>query len=418
MTDSTKPSTKQTSATAATPAGDAADVTFKIAVISTAYYLRSHSDVITTRWTTKRPGDKDWGWDGPSSTLASIYIEQINERDTGVAWAKENNVPLMKDIESAITLGGSSVAVDAVFLIGEHGDYPKNDFDQKMYPRKALFDGIVNVFKKYDKVLPVFCDKHYSYDAKWAHEMVNTAKTMGFNLLSGSSIPHTPFVPKFKLEAGYKPAKALAVYYGDKEAYLYHSVEFAQTMLEKRHGGETGISAITTWIGPESWAVIEEKFGDDLLNAAVAACPPSRTRKTDDMTHNCDRYSNRAKGRISPILTIHHYADGLEVAHVNLNGHVEGWSMAIETQDKKIHPIGSTAADEDLWYAHFATFSKLVETFFITGKYPFAPQRALLTTCAVAASMHALMQPHVPYDSPLTMIPYQPMVDAKYHPDA
>ena len=50
---------------------------FKIAVISTAFYLRSHSDVICTRWTHQRPYDKECGWDGPSSTIASIYIEQM-----------------------------------------------------------------------------------------------------------------------------------------------------------------------------------------------------------------------------------------------------------------------------------------------------------------------------------------------------
>lgn len=394
------------------------DRAFKIAVISTTYYLRSHSDVITTRWTTRRPHDKDWGWPGPSSELASIYIEQIRDTDTGVAWAKENHIPLMANVEQAMTLGGDTLAVDGVLLIGEHGVYSKNEYDQKMYPRKALFDKIVEVFKKYGKVLPVFCDKHYSYDATWAHEMVASAQSMGFPLLGGSSIPHTPLVPKCDLQAGYKPARAVAVYYGDKEAYLYHSLELAQSILEKRAGGESGIQSVTTWQGPEVWEILDTRFGNDLLHAAIKPATPAKDRKSDNMAVNCAAWRDSQGDQRSPTLAIVQYADGLEVAHVNLNGHIEDWSLAIQTTNGDIHPIGSTAAGEDLWYAHFATFSKLVETFLKTGEYPFAPQRALLTTCATAAIMHAAQHMGRKYDSPLTNIPYKPMTDHKYHPGA
>ena len=53
-----------------------------------------------------------------------------------------------------------------MLLIGEHGDYPYNDKGQKLYPRYELFQKIVEVFKKSDRSVPVFNDKHLSYDRK------------------------------------------------------------------------------------------------------------------------------------------------------------------------------------------------------------------------------------------------------------
>jgi hypothetical protein len=35
-----------------------------------------------------------------------------------------------------------------VLLIGEHGDYPKNDLGQTLYPRYEFFTAIVDVFRK------------------------------------------------------------------------------------------------------------------------------------------------------------------------------------------------------------------------------------------------------------------------------
>jgi len=63
-----------------------------------------------------------------------------------------------------------------------------NEFGQILYPRYELFQQIVEVFKKSGKSVPVFCDKHLSYDHKKAAEMVATAKKMGFGLMAGSSL--------------------------------------------------------------------------------------------------------------------------------------------------------------------------------------------------------------------------------------
>ena len=55
--------------------------------------------------------------------------------------------------------------MDAVLIIGEHGDYPNNEFGQKEYPRYRFFKDVVEVFKKDGKTTPIFNDKHLSW--KW-----------------------------------------------------------------------------------------------------------------------------------------------------------------------------------------------------------------------------------------------------------
>src|SRR5690606_105700 len=69
ITFMTHPSTTSSTQPSITPSSKAGNAPFRIAIVSTMFHLRSHTDVIATRWTTPRPADKDWGWTGPSSEL-------------------------------------------------------------------------------------------------------------------------------------------------------------------------------------------------------------------------------------------------------------------------------------------------------------------------------------------------------------
>lgn len=93
----------------------------KIAAIVTAYYPRSHADVIVTKFLKGFPADD--GLRAPQVDIASMYMDQVHERDVGVELAKEHGVPIYNSIPKALTLGGKELAVDGVLIIGEHGDY-------------------------------------------------------------------------------------------------------------------------------------------------------------------------------------------------------------------------------------------------------------------------------------------------------
>ena len=67
-----------------------------------------------------------------------MYVEQQNvtdHKDLSAEKARRFGIPTYKTVREALTLGGDTLAVDAVILIGEHGDFPTNEFHQKMYPR-------------------------------------------------------------------------------------------------------------------------------------------------------------------------------------------------------------------------------------------------------------------------------------------
>ena len=159
----------------------------KIAAIITTYFPHSHADVIVTKYMRGFPTDEEHR--APRVELASIYLDQIDSRDIGVGLADQHNIPIYPSIRQALTLGGNELAVDGVLLIGEHGDYPYNEFGQHMYPRRYMFEQICGVFTSSCRSVPVFCDKHLSYnwdDADWMYERANELKVP---FMAGSSLP-------------------------------------------------------------------------------------------------------------------------------------------------------------------------------------------------------------------------------------
>src|SRR3954447_21736352 len=97
---------------------------------------------------------------------------------------------------------GKSLAVDAVLLIGEHGDYPANELGQRMYPRKQFWDQIVATMRRSQRFVPVFNDKHLSYRWDWAKAMYDEARQLDIPLTAGSSVPLAQRVPPIEVPAG------------------------------------------------------------------------------------------------------------------------------------------------------------------------------------------------------------------------
>src|SRR5439155_17763835 len=123
----------------------------------------------------------------PDFGIASAYVEQP-KNDLSRDLAVQHGFRISPTIDDALTLGTGKLAVDGVLLIGEHGDYPYNARGQKLYPRYEYLQQIVKVFEKSGKTMPVFCDKHLSYDRTSAADMVATAKKLGFPFMAGSSL--------------------------------------------------------------------------------------------------------------------------------------------------------------------------------------------------------------------------------------
>jgi hypothetical protein len=155
----------------------------RLAAICTTYFKYSHSQHIVDRFL------EGYGWNGthhhPEMDLVSIFIDQI--RDDDVSKTRLSEFPSMKlypSIAEALMLGGSTLAVDGVLLIGEHGRYPRNEKVRRC-PRTEFFQQIVKVFKDSGRSVPVFNDKHLSW--KWNGQRYETSRHMGFPLMAGSA---------------------------------------------------------------------------------------------------------------------------------------------------------------------------------------------------------------------------------------
>ena len=132
--------------------------------------------------------------------VVSLYVDQKPDGDQSAARAQ--GVRLRRSIPTiaeALRCGGSKLAVDAVLVIGEHGEYPRNEKGQELYPRYEFFKQCVEVFEKDGAAVPVFNDKHLSYSFEKARWMVDASQRLEFPMLAGSSLPVTWRLPDIEL---------------------------------------------------------------------------------------------------------------------------------------------------------------------------------------------------------------------------
>ena len=172
----------------------------KIALIATEVRLHSHAQHFIDRlllgyvW--------EGGWRKPELDLVSLYVNQFPEKDLARGTAARHGVPIYSSIAEALTLGTGRLAVDGVVIIGEHGQYPKNEKGQTRYPRYQFFKAVVRVIEASGRSVPVFNDKHLSTDWRECVEMVEDARRLGFPFQAGSSLPVTKRMPPTEMPLG------------------------------------------------------------------------------------------------------------------------------------------------------------------------------------------------------------------------
>ncbi len=379
----------------------------KIAALCTTYYPWSHADVVVTRWLDPHPHDAVVGF-RPQTHIASLFVAQMPQGDPPPAeWftvpplgrvskydpsfdishevAARYDVPMFGSIREAMTMGTGALAVDAVLLIGEHGDYPLNAFGQKLYPRKEMWDEVVAVFRESGRVVPVFFDKHLSWNMDWAREIVQTARELHIPLFAGSSVPITG--PKHDLYLPPSPeiVESLGLFYVGAETYGIHSMEFVQSLIERRKGGEHGIVAMTTYAGDAVWdAMANGAWSRDLFDATLAACP---FKKPGDYRGHC------AASGMLPVAMVAEHADGHKQTHVMLNGHIDVFAAGLRLRDDpKNYVTYCDDTTENVFVLNFAHLCREIDRFFVTGASPVPTARNLLTTLEVATFMHLLTE--------------------------
>jgi hypothetical protein len=370
----------------------AAESEKKIAAISTTYFLRSHSDDIITR-------ELEGYWIGerfypPPVKVVSMYQDQIHAADVGRKLAAAYGVSIKPSIADALTLGTGKLAVDGVIQIGEHGDYPWNNKQQQLYPRFEFFSQIVDVFRKSGRAVPVYTDKHLSYDWAKAKQMYDWSREFGFPMMAGSSVSVTFRRPELDVPRGSELDGALSVGSGwVTDGGIFHNLEVLQCFAERRKGGETGVRAVQHLEGDAVWKAAEQGlWSKDLMMAALArAEKPAKIRPED------------AKG---PVLCLLEYNDGFRGGALMLPGVVNEYLFALKLKGSAA-PQGTLLYDPPENSNNFSMLVHGINQMFTTGKPPYPIERTLLTTGALSFLMESAYQGHKRIETPMLKIAYQ-----------
>ena len=370
-----------------------------VAAVITAYEKGLHADVLIGKIL---EGWKQDGGPGPALTLASMYVEQFTDKDMARGMAKKYNVPLFDTIESALTVGGDQISVDGVISIGEHGEYPWNEKEQHLYPRRRFFEGITDTFRKYGRVIPVFSDKHLGpewTDAKWMYER---AQEMKVPFMAGSSMTVGYRTPEIAVPMGCDIEMAVGVGYSGLDIYGSHALEFFQCHVERRRGGETGVRWVQCLQGEAMWRILDDGIiPQSLFDVAFAAVPHQQ--------HDV-RHSNQSA------LFLFQYNDGFQGAVFMLPDTAGGTSVALKLKGQS--QLLATRFDEQTEprYPHFAWLLKGIERMFHTGHPSYPVERTLLTSGILDRVLTSRVRNHEKLMTPELAISYQP-VDYPHAPN-
>lgn len=348
----------------------------RIAVITTIYRYLSHGQHMGDRFLVGYP--HNGAWHKPDMKVVSLYVDQKPDGDLSEARAKEFGFRVFPTIAETLRCGGDKLAVDAVLIIAEHGDYPINSRGQKLYPRYEFFEECVKVFEKDRRSVPIYNDKHLSYSFEKAQKMVGHSKRLGFPMLAGSSLPVTWRLPDVELPLGCEIEDAVMVgeNVGD-DAMDFHALEAMQCMLERRKGGETGVRSVQWVEGPAVW---ELPISKELLVAALSRSDtPLGLTVKDGRTQDLVGSGELKKLVTKPIAYVIEYRDGLRATFLNVEGALQDFNFAA-----RVKGLGVVSTQFFLTPVPNVTYSAClmhkVEEMFVTGRAPYPVERTLLTS--------------------------------------
>jgi hypothetical protein len=380
----------------------------KLAIVTTEWRYRSHAWHMGERFLVGYP--REGRWHRPPFDVVTAYVDQHPDGDLSRQRADEFGFKLASTIADALRAGGDKLAVDAVLIIGEHGNYPKNDIGQKQYPRYEFFKQVTDVFRKDGRSVPVFNDKHLSWNFDWAREMVTTSRELGFGFCAGSSLPVTWRMPAIDLPYGAVVEEVLGVAMGAVDIYDFHALEMIQCMVERRRGGESGVVAMHALRGDSVWQALQagswknggwdpRLFEACLSRSQTLAQPPT-------FSHRHPTLAQMREWVKEPIAYRFEYADGLKATMLLLNGLVDDFTFAAKLagQTEPLSTLFYLPPTPNVTYSA-ALMSKAEETF-LTGKAPYPVERTLLTSGLVAAGLTSLANGQKRIETPHLAVRY------------
>src|SRR5437868_8247635 len=152
--------------------GDAGRI--PLAVLGTVYRPLSYLYHLAGRFLHGYPRDGQHHL--PAQYVHSLWVEQAPENDLTREVCRTFDVHRARTVRDALLDGDGRLAVAGVLIVAEHGNYPRNDKGQILYPRYELFEQVVAAFRRAGRSVPVFCAKHLSYSYAKAQRMAAWAR--------------------------------------------------------------------------------------------------------------------------------------------------------------------------------------------------------------------------------------------------
>ena len=354
----------------------------RVAAVMTVFTHRSHGHVIMENFLGK------YHFNGnltdPGVDVASLYVDQFPDGDMSRKVAKQFGIPIFPTIGEAMRVGGRQLAVDAVLSIGEHGSYPINERGQTEYPRKRFFDEIVTAMRQSNRYIPVFNDKHLSFRWDWAKEMYDTSAAWGIPLMAGSSVPLAERRPQLQLPPHSEITEAISIHGGPVESYDFHGLEVLQSMVEGRHGGESGVASVEFVSGKELWKAAEQgRWSLSLAKTAMAAELGQEPSSLEQLP---------GEPKVAPHAILLRYRDGFKATVLKVGRSSTRWNFACRLKGESQPQATSFYVGPWQNRCLFKALSHAIQHHFKTGRAPYPVERTLMVTGILDAAMQARQQ--------------------------
>jgi hypothetical protein len=381
----------------------------RLAIITTEWRFGSHAWHMGERFLVGYPINGQWH--KPPFDVVAAYVDQFPENELSRRRSDEFGFHIYPSIAGALRCGGNKLAVDAVLIIGEHGDYPLNEYGQKKYPRYEFFKQTTDVFRQDGRSVPVFNDKHLSWKWDWAKEMVDLSRDLKFGFSAGSSLPVTWRMPSVDMPYDAEIEEMMCVAMGAMDIYDFHALEVIQCMAERRKGGETGVSAVQGLRGDAVWNAMSArswgKGGWDSALFEACLCRSQTLAQPNTFSHRHPTEAQVREWVKEPLAYRIEYSDGTKATMMLMNGLVSDFNFAarLKGQSELLSTLFYLPPNPNVAYS--APLMSMAEATFVNGKSPCPVERTLLTSGLVEACIHSLAAGQKRQETPHLAVRYK-----------
>lgn len=403
-----------------------------LAAVVDEFWPGSHSDQIIRRlnhgfellWTPMRG----------MTRVTDLYVDHRGDARADAG----DGVRSHPDVRTALTRAAQHDEFGGVVLIPERNKRSGRPvpLDRRGHPvdlRRQFFDEVIDLLVSAKRRVPLFIDKYLGCTWEDAWHVFTTCRDLEVPLMAGSSLPYTVRCPPDVLPEGAQPEEVVVLSTGFGEAVSFHPLELVQSLVERRPGGETGVSHVTyldqgafvqAWRQGTHWS-------HQLVEAALAEVPHRRVGVLDALGAPA---SSVPSGPPLPAPTgkgeaiVVEYNDGLRLSILRLTGYMLRRSAAFRVRgDTAPHvtwtPTGAKLTEgvemmgplvpapgqpkPRTWNFDHLTF--FVDRFLATGSAPHPIERNLLTNGVIDAAMESRAQRGQRLPTPHLNISYKPL---------